>query len=181
MKTLQYMFVSIAVLSLAGCRVQRTPEAVAQRPQVLKTFAVDDLKGLRCSRNFGVDSEVSYDGNGSLKLEADQSMTFELYQTGDLDVEDALLWYRAMVRCENLTGRAYLEMWVQMPDKSKYFSRDLMTPLTGTSDWSKESTPFRLEAGQNPDNIFLNLVVEGTGTVWIDAIQVDSAPLPKMD
>ena len=63
------------------------------------------------------------------------------------------------------------------PGRGEYFSRDLGSPLTGTVDWSAEETPFFLKKGENPDNIKLNLVVEGKGTVWIDDIRLLRAPL----
>jgi hypothetical protein len=58
------------------------------------------------------------------------------------------------------------------------FSRALQAPLTGSNEWSTQSTPFLLRQGDNPDNAKLNLVVNGTGTVWIDDIRLIMAPLP---
>ena len=54
----------------------------------------------------------------------------------------------------------------------------LQAPLTGSNEWSTQSTPFLLRQGDNPDNAKLNLVVTGTGTVWIDDIRLIMAPLP---
>jgi len=39
-------------------------------------------------------------------------------------------------------------------------------------------TPFFLEAGQKPDLIRLNLVVQGGGRVWIDDVHLTGQPLP---
>jgi hypothetical protein len=38
-------------------------------------------------------------------------------------------------------------------------------------------TPFFLKKGENPENVKLNLVVDGVGTVWIDDIQLIRGPL----
>lgn len=38
--------------------------------------------------------------------------------------------------------------------------------------------PFFLQKGENPDNVKLNLVIEGKGTVWIDDIHLYKGPLP---
>lgn len=43
--------------------------------------------------------------------------------------------------------------------------------------WTTVETPFFLQKGQNPDNIKLNLVVNGKGTVWIDDIKLIKGPL----
>ena len=68
-------------------------------------------------------------------------------------------------------------MWCQFTGKGEYFSRDLSSPLTGTTDWSTEETPFFLKKGENPDNVKLNLVIEGKGTVWIADIGLLQGPL----
>jgi hypothetical protein len=40
-----------------------------------------------------------------------------------------------------------------------------------------EETPFFLKKGENPDNVKLNLVINGKGTAWIDDIRVLKGPL----
>ena len=100
-----------------------------------------------------------------------------LFETGDVDVEDARLTYQAKVRTEGVEGQVFLEMWCQFAGKGEYFSRDLETPQTGTTEWSTEETPFFLKKGENPDNVKLNLVVNGSGTVWIDDIRLFRGPL----
>jgi hypothetical protein len=35
-----------------------------------------------------------------------------------------------------------------------------------------QETPFILQPGQNPDLIRLNLVIDGTGVVWIDSLRL---------
>jgi len=100
-----------------------------------------------------------------------------LVMAGDIDVENARLIYKAQVRTENVEGQVYLEMWCCFPGKGEFFSRGLMTPLTGTTDWTTQETPFFLKKGQNPDNVKLNLVINGKGTVWIDDIRLLTGPL----
>jgi hypothetical protein len=52
-----------------------------------------------------------------------------------------------------------------------------MSPLTGTTDWTTAETPFLLKRGENPDNVKLNLVIDGKGTVWIDDIRLMNGTL----
>ncbi len=61
--------------------------------------------------------------------------------------------------------------------KGEFFSRNPQAAASGTSNWTSISTPFFLKRGENPDNIRLNLVVEGKGTVWIDDIRLVEGPL----
>jgi hypothetical protein len=103
----------------------------------------------------------------------------QLYALDDVDIEEASLIYRARVRTQDVQGRVYLEMLCHFPALGEYFSRDLQSPLSGTTDWSVEETPFFLQRGQNPDSVKLNLVFEGTGTAWIDDIRLLKGPLPQ--
>jgi hypothetical protein len=69
-------------------------------------------------------------------------------------------------------------MWVRFPGKGEFFSRGLNRPMTGTMSWLTISTPFFLQEGQKPDLIRLNLVVSGSGRVWIDDVRLLRRPLP---
>lgn len=158
-----------------GCSSEDAQSGPA--PELLR-YPVDDLEGVIAQSGAEFDPAVSADGNGSLRLTATQPTSFRLFETGDLDIEDALLLYRASIRTERVEGSAYLEMWVQVPGFGEAFSRDLQTPLSGSNEWSTEETPFFLQAGQNPENVRLNLVIDGRGTVWIDDIRLTRGPLP---
>ena len=68
-------------------------------------------------------------------------------------------------------------MWCVFEGRGEYFSRGLDNPLTGTIEWTRRQIPFFLKAGENPDRLLLNLVVDGRGTVWIDDIVVTRGAL----
>lgn len=119
-----------------------------------------------------MDPTESSDGTGSLRISAEEPVTVPLVETGDLDIEDSTLFYRAKLRAENLQGDAYLEMWCTFPDLGEYFSRGLDQPVSGSTNWVSAQTPFMLEAGQNPDNVKLNVVIDGVGTVWVDQLEL---------
>ena len=138
----------------------------------LKAFALNDLQGLITQSSVNFDKAISSDGNGSLRVDANQPVTIHLFETGDINIENARLIYQAKVSTRNIQGQVYLEMWCHFPGKGEFFSKGLMNPLTGTTDWTTLETPFLLRIGENPDNIKLNLVITGTGTVWIDDIQL---------
>jgi len=121
------------------------------------------------------DPAQSADGKGSLRIDATQPTTVRLVETGDVDVENAMLTYSAKLRTNDVKGRVYLEMWAVLPGKGEFFSRALQQPLTGSTDWTLQQTPFLLEAGQNPENFRLNLVIDGTGVVWIDDLELSAA------
>ena len=143
---------------------------VAMREEILFENPVSDLAGVLTRSGVELDTDVSSDGNGSLKLVAAGPTTFRIFELNDIDVEDARLAYRARLRTEGVRGQAYLEMWCRIPGGGEFFSRALHAPLTGTTEWTSQETPFFLEKGQNPDNVKLNLVIDGSGTVWLDQI-----------
>lgn len=144
---------------------------------ILKQFPMDNMDGIVTQSGIHIDEQISSDGNGSLRIEATKPTTIRLFETGDIDIENARLIYQARLRTEDVEGQVYLEMWCHFPGKGESFSRGLETPLTGTTDWTTEETPFFLKKGENPDNVKLNLVIKGKGTVWIDDIRLLKGPL----
>jgi hypothetical protein len=103
-----------------------------------------------------IDKQTSSDGNGSLRIEATKLTTVRLFETGDIDIENARLIYQARVRTENVEGQVYLEMWCHFAGLGDFFSKGLGTPVTGTTSWTTVETPFFLKKGENPDNVKLD-------------------------
>jgi hypothetical protein len=143
----------------------------------IKNYPVDSLDGLITQSGVEFDNEISSDGKGSLKITATEPTVVRLFETGDIDIENARLDYQARVRTEGLKGQVFLEMWCNFPGKGEFFSRGLDSPLTGTTGWTTQATPFFLQKGENPDNIKLNIVINGKGTVWVDDIRLSKGPL----
>ena len=164
--------VSIAIIfSLIGC-TQSTKQVTE-----IKRYPIDSLEGIITKSGVEFDKSVSSDGKGSLKGTVKEPTTVRLFEIGDLHIENARLIYQARVKTENVEGQVYLEMWCHFPGKGEFFSRGLQTPLTGTTDWTTEETPFFLRKGKKPDNVKLNLVINGKGTAWIDDISLLKGPL----
>lgn len=161
------------VLAIFGC--SKTSKQVTE----IKRFPIDNLEGIITQSGVQIDKQVSSDGNGSLRITAAEPTVVRLFEVGDIDIENARLIYQARVKTEGVKGQVYLEMWCHFPGIGEAFSRGLVTPLTGTTDWTTEETPFFLQKGENPDNVKLNLVVNGSGIVWIDDIRLLKGPLGK--
>jgi hypothetical protein len=138
--------------------------------------SVSDLSRVLTQPGVEFDAGTSSDGSGSIKISATDSTTVRLYEVGDIDVENARLVYRARIRTDGVQGRVYLEMWCRFAGRGEFFSRALQAPLTGSSEWTSQETPFLLERGQNPDHVALNIVITGPGTVWVDDVALVRAP-----
>jgi len=138
----------------------------------LKRFSLDNLEGVITQSGVQVDHQVTKDGKGSLRITVTEPSVIRLFEVGDIDIEDAALIYQAKLRTESAQGNVYLEMWCSFEGKGEFFSRGLQAPLKGTMDWTTEEIPFFLRTGENPDNVKLNIISEGTGTVWVDDIRL---------
>ncbi len=137
------------------------------------SFAEDLIKlGLDDPSSLGLtiesDDQIKVEGKGSIKITTRHPTTVCLAEVTGLDLENSTLNYSARVKSQ-LNGTALLEMWVQVGG-GRYFSRGLNSTIKGNSDWQLIQTPFIFQKGQKPDRITLNLIVNGTGTVWVDDI-----------
>jgi len=157
-------YICLIIFFVVGCSAKE--EDIVE----IKHYPLDSLEGVINISEVRIDKEISSDQNGSLRITATKPSTVRLFETGDLDIEEALLAYQAKLRSADIEGQAYIEMWCHFPGKGECFSRAFGSPLSGSNEWVSQETFFFLKAGQNPDNIKLNLVITGKGTVWIDDI-----------
>ncbi len=168
MRTFVVCISMLTVFALFGCK----PKVVE-----INKFSLDSMEGIITQSDVEIDKSVSSDGKGSLKINATAPAVIHLFETGDIDAEDARLLYQAKVRTEGFEGQVFLEMWCHFPGKGDFFSRNLHSPLSGTMNWTSVETPFFLKKGENPDNVKLNVLINGKGIVWIDDIRLVKGPL----
>jgi hypothetical protein len=114
--------VVLAGFTVLGCSNE------ASRVAEVKSYPITDTRAVLTRSGVVFDEDVTADGNGSLRVTAEQPTTYRLYETGEVE-------------------------------------------------WTHQETPFFLKKGENPDNVQLNLVVNGSGTVWIDDIKLMRGPL----
>jgi hypothetical protein len=169
-------FVVVAAVAalVVGCSNQQKAQ-----PEVLTiaSFPIESREAVVDTSMVTFDPAVSYDGNGSLSVTTEEPITVTLYDLGDMDLENVELDYAAEVKCEDVDGQVFIEMVCVFPEKGDFFSRALGSELSGTTDWTLQETPFYLQVGENPGNVLLNLVINGSGTAWIDDIRVTGTPL----
>jgi hypothetical protein len=122
-----------------------------------------------------VDAKEKVEGKGSLKITTQWPTTVCVGEVTGPDIENAKLIFTAKVKAD-LDGTALLEMWVQV-SKGRYFSRGLMEVVGQKTEWKTIQTSFMFQKGQKPEQVVLNLVINGKGTVWIDDIVLSKEPL----
>ena len=162
-----YFLFSLSLLCalLLSCNIQTEKSE-------LKYFPVDDLNGIVSQSEVQLDKNISDDGNGSIKIETSKPISIQLYTIDDVKLDDAQIIYEANVKSEGVSGQVYLEMWFVFKDKGEFFSRGFDSVISGTSDWKTIRTVFDLRTGEVPDQIKLNVVLNGVGTIWIDDIHL---------
>jgi hypothetical protein len=140
--------------------------------ELLASFPLDSIEGVITRDGVEFDKTTSADGSGSLKITASGDRIVQLFETGNLNAEDCVLYYRAKIKTENLSGQAYLMMLCHFTGKGEFFSKGLGAVKSGNMDWSTAETVFLLKKGENPDNIKLQLVINGNGIIWIDDVEL---------
>ena len=115
--------------------------------------------------------------NETWRLNVTTPQTIRLFEIADPGTERCMLTYRAQLKTKELQGKAYLEMWCRLPGRGEFFSRGLHNAVKGTNDWASYEIPFYLKQGQKPDLIKLNLVSDGSGTIWMKDIKLLQTPL----
>lgn len=137
-------------------------------PEVLRVFSLADATIAQAG--------IRADQDG-WRIDATAEQTVRLFEVEAPGVEQCLLTYRAELKTEGLKGRAFLEMWCRLPGQGEFFSKGQQQAVAGTADWARSEIPFYLKTGQKPDLIKLNVVVEGTGTVWLRNVELLTTPL----
>ena len=126
----------------------------------------------------GVTRYVKKGAAPTWKFTTDETRTFQLLEIKNPSVDDCILAYRASMMTEDVAGQAYLELRCRVPGSGESISKGFHHAVKGSTGWANYETPFFLQAGQRPDLIRLNLVIEGRGTALIREIEVLANPLP---
>lgn len=85
---------------------------------------------------------------------------------------------RGRVRCAGVQGQGFLEMWSDLGEHGRFFSRTLgrsgpAAALSGDQDWRPFLLPFQSEPdGPRPESLELGVVLPGPGKVWLDEVEL---------
>ena len=136
-------------------------------------ISLDDVSTI--GTRIETDTKMKVEGKGSIKITTAWPTIVCLGEVKNLNIENAKLVYKAKVKTD-LNGTAFLEMWCHVGG-GQYFSKGMNSTAGGKEDWKQIETPFLLQAGQKTEQVTLNLVINGTGTVWVDDIVLSKEPL----
>ncbi|RBP47341.1 hypothetical protein DES53_101138 [Roseimicrobium gellanilyticum] len=141
---------------------------------ILGRFSCHDIAQVKTS--ISIDKETTADGNGSIKVEAAHNAVVTVADQKNLSVsKDNTLWCTVKVKCSGVKQRAYLEMWCEVADGKRAFSKGLEQLLLGDSDWKEIRLPMMINGDFTVNRALVNVVIEGPGTVWVDQISFAKA------
>ena len=144
--------------------------------QYLKRIPLDNHGTL--GTTVTTDTLFRTEGGASIRVQTRWPTVVNIGEETRVSVEGVLLEFQANLMSRALDGTAYLEMWCHFADGSRYFAAGVDTAVSGSTDWTPARAVFRLDRGQRPTRVTLNLVVNGTGSVWIDEARLRSRRLP---
>lgn len=86
----------------------------------------------------------------------------------------------AWIKTENVTGTAFFRIYAVTQDQYGQQSISLVSTsstLTGTNDWTQ--IPLNFVVGvDNAIGVYMDVGIEGAGTIWIDAVNINSSLTP---
>ncbi|QIF00691.1 hypothetical protein [Roseimicrobium sp. ORNL1] len=140
----------------------------------LGSFPCNDLSQVKTLVT--VDKSVTADGNGSLKVAAAQNAVITIADQKNLRVEKGeTLWCILKVKCEGVSQRAFLEMWCEVAEGKRAFSKGLNQAMQGSAEWYEIRLPMMVNDDFTVNRALVNVVIEGSGTVWVDQITFQKA------
>lgn len=146
--------------------------ASAAEVTVIARNPLDSLDEVEATPNMRIDTVLTADGNGSLRIRAKEPQRVLLLEAEDVDVDNINLVFQAEIRAGGLKGSAYIEVECRFQSAGSYVSRGLDYSLSGTTDFVSAETSYRLGKGEKPETVRLYLVIDGKGTVWADDVRL---------
>lgn len=163
--------------SAAGDAAGSPGGAPAESAVELAHFPLGE-EDLPAGRDATYDAETSQDGGGSLRVEADGGGRLRLYELDDVGPIEERLVYTGFLRSRDLDGTAFLELWCRPATGDPAFVRGLPTGVSGSSEWTPQVVGFtNPELCRGPVSVELNVVIQGSGTVWVDNLRLWSVPV----
>lgn len=125
------------------------------------------------------DREVSQDGGGSLRVvTGEQGGRLRLYRLDAVGPVEGALLYTGFLKSQDLQGTAFFELWCHPAEGNPAFVRGLPRRVAGTSDWKPQELSFSQPGVcRDPASVELNVVIQGSGTVWIDNLRLWDVPV----
>ena len=171
-KAVVFAAVLAAMMVYAGCSKKVEP------PKDIQSFNCDSLDGILTEGVATVDTQNPAEGAGSLKFSVAQPVTLPLFEI-KLPGDGAKFTLTYKMKVKDFSGDAYGQMDVNYANGGKQSLNNYQSAMGATSDWQPRELTYTVQRGQKVSSIVLSLILNGSGTVWIDDVHVIRAPLPE--
>ncbi len=118
------------------------------------------------------DKDITWDNNGSFRIEVSKAYTIYLFTIKKPSLKDARVICEAKVKGDDIKGMAYLQIEYLIPGKGIFFAKGDYNPCMGTHDWLKKEVKFCLGKDEQPEYLKIGIVFTGGGRLWIDDIRL---------
>lgn len=169
-KRFLFFLIPLIFLFLLSCGDKSKP--------FIKKFRLDSMDGLIATANLSFDEEVTSDGLGSVRVDTEEKTTAYLFVIDSIPVDKAKLKWSIMCKTRNFEGNVFLEMGIKIGRDEEeietflHYSRD---SISGDTDWRKMEIEFLVDGKENLLTQ-LNVVIDGSGTVWLDKARFIAKP-----
>lgn len=122
----------------------------------------------------------SPDAGGSLRIESAQSAIVTVAEVNGIkSTSGGRILCNGKLKCKDTPNGAYLAIYVETTDGSLLVSKQPAQMVGGTQDWQSSRTSVDLRPGTQVARVWVNALVQGPGTLWVDDILVSHEPNPQ--
>ncbi|RBP47342.1 serine/threonine protein kinase [Roseimicrobium gellanilyticum] len=121
----------------------------------------------------------SPEAGGSIRIESTKGAVITVAELNGAQVTSGgLIQCGAMLKCKDTPEGAYLEMHIETTNGSLLTSKLPAQMVGGTAEWQPIWTNVDLPPGAQIARLWVNAVVNGSGTLWVDEILISHEPNP---
>lgn len=166
------LFTAIIGILILGSVISLADQEIVELP-------INSAQDIVSSGSVRIDPE----SENALLVNSDGKKEIELFDIEGTGLGDKKLTYSAVMRTKDLMstddtrGIAYLELTVLFPDGEELVARGPRVPLSGTTEWRSAETVLYVDKGGDPQNVSLDLIVDGAGKVWLQDLRLSTRPL----
>lgn len=123
-------------------------------------------------------TRLTYDEEAdALRVDLDYTSVFNLKKVdlGGQSYSGKTLNYSLRTKTMNFEGQAFLELAIRFKGTTTLYRRGFNSKVVNNSDWQTLRVAYPIRPSEKPEIAYLNVIVEGRGTIWFDDIKMTGA------
>jgi hypothetical protein len=169
------------MLALLGLKLHRLHSKVVGAEAIARRFTPDlDVPMAQPHADSDGHRATVTELDDGWRCVTNHNRVFQLFDVLDSDFGGHKVTYRADLRCRDVEGRAYLELWCRIPGVGEFTSKGVHNAVDRTKTWQPCETSIHVKHGYAPDRLRLCLTIEGRGIVEMRDIALVKQPLTRV-